>query len=686
MRKYLFLASMAVMLTACMEDIVVEHAGPKPLEDAPETLIVGFEGDDTRIELNEEVKTVWTEGDLVSVYFYSDANQKWQHQGSTGERVGTLKRVDAGPATAKIDYVVVAYPYSKEYTLNRTNSKLIASLPALQSYKKDSYGIDGNIMVARSEFTQFTLKSVVGWLRVALTGEGRRVDNIVVRGNGGEQLAGMVYVDTATAEATFASEMGATSDEEQVGGVGGNLLFDDALATEVTLQCGKGVRLGAEPTEFYIALLPQTFEQGITVEILCDGYRPMEVTTDKSITIERNHIQPMAAVEYVTERVVPENELWYTATELVTPFDVEVFDAAILTNEWNELTGVGVITFDGVLTTIGDGAFFGCDGLTAIKMSDSVTTIDSMAFMRCGDLTKVVIGNGVTSIGYGAFSDCPKLTEFKGKFAVDNGRSLIVDNTIVAYASASGIAYTIPDTVTDIEDWTFGYCSELVSITIPNSVTRIGSCAFYYCGRLLNVNIPDSVKIIGESAFIDCGLLKSVTLGSGVETIEEFAFCDCKRLESVTIQEGVKTIDKYCFSGCGALKSIDIPDSVVSIGDALLGDCYALESVTIGSGVKSIGNVAFTNCSTLTSVTIPESVEIIGTQAFYNCGSLESVYCKATSHPILSGQGVFDGNASGRKIYVPADSVEEYQNAVNWSPYSVDIVAYDFVNDTVVAQ
>ena len=39
---------------------------------------------------------------------------------------------------------------------------------------------------------------------------------------------------------------------------------------------------------------------------------------------------------------------------------------------------------------------------------------------------------------------------------------------------------------------------------------------------------------------------------------------------------------------------------------------------------------------------------------------------------------MFYDNASGRKIYVPAASVEAYKSANYWSDYAADIVGYDF--------
>ena len=770
----------AIAFAACTQNEVEELTANR--EALPETLTVGFEGGDTRIELNEALKTVWTEGDEVSVYFYSDANQKWQYQGETGERLGMLRRVDAGVATTQTDYVVVAYPYNTSYTLNRINANLIASLPAVQSYKEGSYGAEGNIMVAQSEFTQFSLKSVVGWLRVELTGEGESVKSITLRGNAGEQVAGLIYVDTATAEATLASEMGEASDEEQVGGVGGGLEFDDTVFTEVTLDCGDGVELGAEATAFYIALLPQTFEKGMTIEINYANGNSQQLVCENNVTIRRNHISPIES-EANVEVEIPTNQLWYTATALVEP-QSSAFNVTITSNEWDEATGEGVITFDGELTTIGtnafalcesltsitignsvttigNGAFSYCDSLTSVTIGNSVTTIGDFAFSWCESLTSVTIGDGVTAIGEAAFASCSSLTEFKGKFAEDGGRCLIKDNAIIAYANASGTTYTIPDSVTTIGEDAFSNCYSLTSVTIPDSVTTIGdeafrNCdsltsvtigdsvttignrAFAICKSLTSVTIPDSVTTIGVGAFNGCSSLTSVTIGNSVTTIGEDAFYGCDSLTSVTIPDSVTTIGGGVFLFCESLTSVTIGDSVTTIGDEAFRNCDSLTSVTIGDSVTTIGIWAFANCksltefkgkfaadggrclikdntiiayaeasgttytipdsvttigegafyycSSLTSVTIPDSVTTIGNYAFFDCRSLTSVYCKATTPPSLGYRAFkyydkYFGNGYGNigcPIYVPAESVEAYKAAENWSEYASYIVGYDF--------
>ena len=60
---------------------------------------------------------------------------------------------------------------------------------------------------------------------------------------------------------------------------------------------------------------------------------------------------------------------------------------------------------------IGQGAFYGCSGLTSVIIPSSVTSIYGYAFYGCSSLTSVTIGSGVKQIGSRAFADCQKLTD-----------------------------------------------------------------------------------------------------------------------------------------------------------------------------------------------------------------------------------------------------------------------------------
>ena len=69
MKKFYLFVLVATMFAACTTDITEDVT-----VDIPETLTVSFENEDSRIQLDNG-KTVWTKGDLVSVFYRSNANQ-----------------------------------------------------------------------------------------------------------------------------------------------------------------------------------------------------------------------------------------------------------------------------------------------------------------------------------------------------------------------------------------------------------------------------------------------------------------------------------------------------------------------------------------------------------------------------------------------------------------------------------
>ena len=322
-----------------------------------------------------------------------------------------------------------------------------------------------------------------------------------------------------------------------------------------------------------------------------------------------------------------------------------------------------VIVDEGV-THIGNYAFYGCTALTDVTLASTVTSIGDNAFHGCSSLPSIRIPDGLARIGNAAFSGC----ELLGNITLPTTMVSIED---FAFENCKAMtSFSFPSGVTGIGVSVFKGCTGLKTVSLPDGVTSIGLSAFAGCTQLEEINIPSSVVSIGNEAFNACSSLTSVNIPNSVESIGDAAFLGCTSLQSVNIPNSVENIGERAFERCTSLTSVNIPNSVESIGNSTFLGCTSLTEIAIPYGVTGIGAGAFKGCTGLTSVSIPSSVGIID-DAFMGCTSLTSVYCYAANPPSI-WNSAFAGNASGRKIYVPKASLDDYKD--NWKDYQDDIV------------
>ena len=268
------------------------------------------------------------------------------------------------------------------------------------------------------------------------------------------------------------------------------------------------------------------------------------------------------------------------------------------------------------MTSIGSGAFYGCESLTNVTIPNSVTSIGYDAFEGCKSLTSITIPNSVTSIVESAFEGCKALTSI-----------------------------TIPDSVTGIGPSAFSGCESLSSITIPDSVTSIGGAAFAGVksvkispdhpvfsmngtGVLINkkekellyvpphlsgtYNIPDGVVKLSSEVFKYNTKLSNITIPNSVSHIDSKALCGIKSVKT-SPDHPVFTMDKY-----GAL----IDNSKKSL---LYVPPDTSGHYTVPSNVLSIDDAAFFNCNSITRITIPDNIPDFNRRIFEDCKSLIGV-------------------------------------------------------------
>ena len=369
----------------------------------------------------------------------------------------------------------------------------------------------------------------------------------------------------------------------------------------------------------------------------------------------------------------------------------------------NVTIGDGVIS-GSAITTIAESAFTGCTNLTSVILGNNVSGtgngpfFDFFDFLQC-PLTTVAVLNGVTSIGNGTFAYCTGLT------------NLIIPNSVIsigdnpddsAYYSAGAFEgctnlshVTLGTGLTSIGTSVFSGCTALLGIMFPDGLNNIGEEAFEGCTGLTNIAIPDNLTNIGASAFQGCIGLTNAGIGDGnlsataTITLGESAFSDCTNLVSfilgnntidtgfepfygcplnqVTILNGVTSLGDGTFAYCTGLTNIIIPDSVVRIGDStnnsgygygsgsgLFQGCTNLASVTFGTAVANIGNSAFSECTGLPGIVIPNSVTNVGPGAFQDCLNLTNV--AIGTNVISIGNNAFFGCTGLATVAIP-DSV-----------------------------
>ena len=130
---------------------------------------------------------------------------------------------------------------------------------------------------------------------------------------------------------------------------------------------------------------------------------------------------------------------------------------------------------------------------------------------------------------------------------------------------------------------------------------------------------------IGDRAFFGCYMLTKIELPDTIRTIGELAFGSCNNIESIVIPDNVSTIGDGAFSYCSNLKTIVLPSALTAIPDQMFYYCTFLETVNIPNNVSEIGASAFSNCNHLKYLVFPDSVLSIGYSTFEGCISLETV-------------------------------------------------------------
>lgn len=254
---------------------------------------------------------------------------------------------------------------------------------------------------------------------------------------------------------------------------------------------------------------------------------------------------------------------------------------------------------------------------------------------------------------------------------------------------------TLPDTIIEIEDGAFGYCSKLKNINIPDSVKKIGKDVFAGCDELVydnynglkylgnwlidarnvhmdRTNFKESTIGICNEAFYGNQNITEIVIPRGVTKIYSNTFKESS-IKKLVIHENVKDIDLTSFEYTPNLeeivvdennkiyKTIDgvlfdkevntllkypsgkvsmfysIPSTVTTIKEKAFRDSKSLYNINLSTSLISIEDFAFSGCNKLIEVIFNDKVEFIGFEAFRNCSSIKKLNLPGSVNTIKEG-------------------------------------------------
>ena len=312
------------------------------------------------------------------------------------------------------------------------------------------------------------------------------------------------------------------------------------------------------------------------------------------------------------------------------------------------------------VTTIGPGAFVGCDAAKVVIPS-TVTKLSGWSF-NGGTIEEIDV-NASATLPTGVFANA------KGLKSVLVGPNVKGLSNQVFYGCSGLVEVSLPGTIMELPSQVFSGCTALKEIDLPSGLKTIKGLAFQGCSALESISLPEGLESIEGSAFGGCTSLTRVTIPSSVSSVGWGPFQNCASLTDLTIASGSQlkslttvltgsSISHLTFEGTSvpstylqwfdanqSLRTVSLPN-VESVGDHAFEGAKSITSVEFGNSLREIGQGAFSQCVSLKTLEFPDSLETIGSSAFSGCTSLSGVTYGSGIKTIESGAFDYDKSLS----------------------------------------
>lgn len=404
------------------------------------------------------------------------------------------------------------------------------------------------------------------------------------------------------------------------------------------------------------------------------------------------------------------------------------------------------VTIPNTVTSIGGSAFSGCSGLTSVTVQCSprslfpflgCSNLKEVTF-DCETVTslfaetsieKVTMNEGVTSIGDGAFSGCSGLTTVD----IPNSVTSIGDGTFRGCMYLTSV--TISPNIQKIGDGVFDGCISLESLIIPPSVSSIGYFAFRDCNSLksLIIETEKAPYCVNESFgdwtenatlhvkdyavetfkgvepwnnFKEIIVDEKVTDFNLVYIIDDVEYKVVKyKYDDEIIPEEYPVKEGYSFSGWDGLPK-NMPGKEVKVygkyvrneikensviywalnekalvigNDNASGDVNIAEKVKYNEKELPVTEVisnAFKGCKDVSTIELPATITNIGERTFAGIDKLTDVIIYAENVPETERTAFESSYIDYVTLHVPYCSVDKYKSVGPWKDFK-EIVAIE---------
>ena len=275
---------------------------------------------------------------------------------------------------------------------------------------------------------------------------------------------------------------------------------------------------------------------------------------------------------------------------------------------FEKCTNLNVATIEGNVEYIGQKAFYSCN-LSNFDFGNKITYLGANSF-SLNPITTVDLPNTITQIGAQAFSDCQLLSDIYLPDSVILGENALHNN-------ASNLTVTIHYNTGIIPNKML-YKNKMSIVVIENGITDIGEYAFAECTDLMGITFPETLKNIGNYAFYKSKLSADTTLPPKVTTIGNYAFSEASALTKISVPDSIQKI------GTGAFDSSINVNIYYRFGE-ICADLFKgqyIKSIFVDDEIHSIGNNAFANCTNLVELSLPDTISTVGSGCFASSNNI----------------------------------------------------------------